>query len=527
MRQSFKAVLGLALALSAAGCSDYLSGPGVDQDPNNVINLQRAAPLYVGIQAAGPVQREGQLARWAVLYMQQGAGIARQQADFDLYGATQADADTYFGAVYGTSNVVTGGGGLLDIHKVQQIALAAGDSLYVGIAKVYEALYIGYAADLWGDIPYREAADSTIRTPAYDPQLQVYADLQAQLDEAITIYLAAAGPTNQGPAADGSELIYGGRTAAQLRAVYTAVAHSLKARLYLHVAEVQGQSAYAAALAQVPLGISTPADDFLWFHDLTPSGRNIWWQFENSRAGDLGPGAALVEILKDRIAEGVETNNRLAFYFTTANAPAPPAADGSNFVGYRPGFTTGMPTSGGIFNGTAAAFSTPAPHFGGINEAVSDFRAPEITYAETQLIGAEAALLTGDAGLAQTYLNNARTNRFFGSLGGVPVGFGTAPGVLAATLENIIEEKYTTLFLNPEVWNDYKRTCFPSLAPAPTSTAPGSAPRTTQIPGRVPYGQSELSSNPNAPDVSATGQNPNDPNACPALNYTSSTPLAN
>lgn len=531
MRQSFKAVLGLVLALSAAGCSDYLSGPGVDQDPNNVINLQTAKPLYIGIQAAGPVQREGQPARWAMLYMQQVAGINRQQQDFDLYGATQGDTDTYFGAVYGTSNVVTGGGGLLDIHKLQQLALIAGDSLYVGIGKVYEALYMGYAADLWGDIPYREAADSTIPTPAYDPQVQVYADLQAVLDEAINVFLAATGPTNLGPAADGGELVYGGRTTAQLRAVYTAVAHSLKARLYMHVAEVD-PGAYAQALAQVPLGISTPNDDFVWFHDLTPSGRNIWWQFENSRVGDLGPGAALVEILQRRIAAGVETNNRLAFYFSATDVappagPDPPLADGSNFVGHRPGFTTNMPTTGGIFNGTAAAFSTPAPHFDGSTEAVADFRQPEITYAETQLIGAEAALMTGNAALAQTYLNNARTNRRFGSLGGTPVSFGNAPGVLTATLQNIIEEKYTTLFLNPEVWNDYKRTCFPSLAPAPTDNTAGSAPRTTEIPGRIPYGQSEQASNPNTPDVSAIGRNPNDPNACPALNYTSSTPLAN
>ena len=107
--------------------------------------------------------------------------------------------------------MITGGGGLLDIHKMQQIALAAGDSLYVGIGKVYEAMYMGFAADLFGDIPYRQGADSTIRTPVYDPQLQVYADLQTQLDSAINIYLPAAGATNQGPAADGTELIYGDR----------------------------------------------------------------------------------------------------------------------------------------------------------------------------------------------------------------------------------------------------------------------------------------------------------------------------
>jgi hypothetical protein len=43
----------------------------------------------------------------------------------------------------------------------------------------------------------------------------------------------------------------------------------------------------------------------------------------------------------------------------------------------------------------------------------------------------------------------------------------------------------------------------------------------------MPYGITEINANPNTPNVSPTGQNPNDPNPCPALNYTSSTPLGN
>ena len=522
MRQSFKVVLSLGLMLSGAGCSDYLSGPGVDRDPNNVITLKKAGPLYIGIQAAGAPQREGQLARYAALYTQQVAGVARQQADFDLYGASGADTDTYFAAVYGTSNVLTGGGGLLDIHKLQQLGRQAGDSLYIGIGKVYEAMYMALAADQFGDIPYRQAADSTNLTPAFDPQLQVYADLLTQLDSAITIFLPAAGPTNLGPstdAAEQSELIYPGRDAIGLRAVYTAVAHSLKARLLMHTAEVN-PTAYALALAEVPLGITTSADDFLWFHDLSASGANIWWQFNASRAGDLAPGAALVEIEKRRIAAGVEDAARLAFYFTPAT---------TGFFGYRPGATV-MATNGVVYNGsgdpTDASFSGFGASFDGVS-ASSDFRQPEITYTETQLIGAEAAVATGGSG--QAFLDAARANRTYGTQ-----VFGPAPGALPATLPNIMEEKYVALFLNPEVWNDYKRTCLPSLAPAPTSTAPGSPPRLTPIPGRVPYGLSEQNANPNLPatnsagfPVTSTGQNPNDPTSCPVLDYTSSAPLAN
>ena len=163
---------------------------------------------------------------------------------------------------------------------MQQLARAVNDSIYIGIAKVYEALVIGTAASIWGDIPYREAADSTIEVPAFDGQLQVYADTPAELDSAVLFLAATPGAPNVGPPADNAELIYldrGGNTAA-LAAVYTQVAHSLKARYYMHLAEVDPAN-YALALAEVPLGISAPANDMLWFHDQTPTGQNVWWQF--------------------------------------------------------------------------------------------------------------------------------------------------------------------------------------------------------------------------------------------------------
>lgn len=537
MRKLHKVVLGLGVAFSVAGCSDYLSAPDVTHDPTKVTQLSKPGALYVGIQEAGPPQREGQIARFATEYAQQIGGFSRQSIGFDLYQAKPSDTDTYFGAIYGTSNVLTGGGGLLDIHKLQQLARKNNDSLYLGIGKVYEALYMGYAADIWGDIPYRQAADSTILTPQFDPQLQIYQDLQAQLDSAITIFLAApTGSTNFGPAGDGNELIYQGTTTDQLRTIYTQVAHSLKARLFMHTAAVDA-TAYAKALAEVgPAGlnnggpgISSPANDFLWFHNATPNGQNIWWQYSLAR-GDVGPGAALVEILKRRMATlpvlTVEDSARIKFYFTRS---ADTLKADRGYFGYRPAGTTGMPTNGTIYNGSGSPeglFSGLGPFIDGFTPP-GDFRQPEITWAETQLIGAEAAFHAGGQAAAQPFLDAVRANRTYGSTGGAVVTFPALASV-PATLQNIMEEKYVTLFLNPEVWNDYKRTCLPSLAPAPLATTAGSAPRASPIPGRLPYGLTELNANgANAPQVSPTGQNANNPTPCPVLNYTSSSPLGN
>jgi hypothetical protein len=501
--------LGASLAIYAvAGCGDFLSGPSVSDDPNVITELTRPGPLYLTIQRYG-AQHEVN----AVQYMQQIAGVSGLWAQVDAYNAVLNDYE--------------GIHELIDIRKVQQLARKLGDSLFIGIAKVYEARRMSDMAATWGDVPYREAADSNNPRPRFDPQLQVYADLQAQLDSAITVFLPAAGPTNVGGSADGSELIYAGRNPAALRAVYSAVARSFKARLFLHVAAasragVRGAppAAYDSALKYAVSGIASPDDDFLWYFNTTVFEENPWWR--RNGPGIIGPGAAIVEILNRRIAEGVEDDGRISFYFMPA--------EGGVYHGFRP---TGriVPAAAGVYDG-----SGPYATLGAfLDQRLSDgsFRTPEITYAEMQLIAAEAAWQIGCPGCppttvvpaAQPYLVNARRGRRFGATNDGPVHFGDAPGTLPASLTNIIEEKYVTLFLNPEVWNDWKRTCLPSLAPALGAAT---------IPGRLPYGSSELRANPNVPTVSSTGvtitsvsRNPNQPEACPALDYVSSNPLAN
>jgi hypothetical protein len=506
-----------ALALGAAGCNDYLDE--ASDDPNNPEELVRPGPLYIGIQAAQGVQFQSQIARNAALYVQQIAGNSRQQIGFDRYAIDPVTIDPYWTSTYGSNRTLNGGGGLLDIRKMQQLASALGDSLYIGIGKVYEAMVMDLAATVWGDVPYREAADSTNETPAFDPQLQVFADLQVQLDSAINVYLPALGPTNLGPPQDNAELIYQGRDAAGLREVYTQVAHSLKARIYMHTAEVNAE-AYALALAEAPLGINSPENDFNWYADATPNGNNIWWQFMATR-GDIGPGSAMIEIMKRRIAAGIADSTRLTFYFSPA---ADEAGNVLGFAGFRPTGASNLEAAEGVdqgngINGVYSGFT-----FIDANVDVGDFRQPAITFAETQLIGAEAAFRGGGQGAAQPFLDAARATRAYGARGATPNVF-PALGPAPATLENIMEEKYVALFLNIEAWNDYKRTCLPSLAPAPAVNS--TAPSTTPIAGRMPYGITEINANPNTPNVSPTGRNANDPEPCPVLNYTSSTPLGN
>src|SRR5437867_4135900 len=123
---------------------------------------------------------------------------------------------------------------LLDIKQSEAIETSVGGQQYLGIVQVWEALDMSVAADIWGDVPYREAAGSAA-TPVLDPQAQVYSDLQALLSQAIT-NLGGAGP---GPGS--LDLVYGGNAAK-----WIAAANTLKARLYMHTAELSNNQIDAA-----------------------------------------------------------------------------------------------------------------------------------------------------------------------------------------------------------------------------------------------------------------------------------------
>src|SRR3989475_13109121 len=94
-------------------------------------------------------------------------------------------------------------------------------------ARIWEAYFVGTAADIWGDIPYSEAVGG-VAQPHLDPQASVYAAVQARLDTALTL-LAGSGA---GPGV--ADLIYAGN-----KTKWTQVAHTLKARFHLHMAELE------------------------------------------------------------------------------------------------------------------------------------------------------------------------------------------------------------------------------------------------------------------------------------------------
>jgi hypothetical protein len=119
-----------------------------------------------------------------------------------------------------------------------------------------------------------------------------------------------------------------------------------------------------------------------------------------------------------------------------------------------------------------------------------------VTWEENQLILAEASFVTSGAAAAQPFLTAVRAK------------FGKP--AKPATLQSIMEEKYILLYQNAEVWNDFKRNCYPRLKPANASFQ--------AVPGRLFYGTTESQTNEaNRPAEGAlqTSRNANDPTACP------------
>lgn len=430
LRNSVALVAITVAGFVAGGCSDsYFEGPRLNQNPNKP---STAAPdqQFVGFQAFTFSAMTGDLNRLISLWMQQMAGTGRQWAGYDQYVVTENDFT--MGAFYAQ-------GALVDIRGVE--SKVQDNKLYLGIAQTWEALLMDLVSDVWGDIPYSQAVADSLH-PQLDKQVDVHNALLALVDQGLTnINGGGAGP-------NAADLVYGGD-----KTQWAQAAHTLKARMYMHLGESDAAN-YAKALTETNAGISSAANDFRTYHSSTTGEANHWYQFRIQRGTDISAGKFLVDLMKQR------SDPRLTAYF----APGPSA--GGQIIGARPGQE---------YDGSQAWLSA--------TRGAPDFRQPVLTFAENQLIRAEAQYRTGAQPAALATLNAYR----------VSVGLPEKSGLSgAALLSAIMEEKYVALFQNTEVWNDYRRTCYPNLTPASG----------TFIPARLVYGTDERRANPNIPSPS-------------------------
>ncbi len=505
MRRNMHVALAfLGLLLGTAGCDSFLTGDKLSQDPN-LPTAASAQQLFVGIQAGQFALQEGTIAMVMCEWVQScSAGNSRfvQQAAQYVIGETQ-------GIGIGDWISAYDGGGLIDIRSLEADVGAVNDSVWLGIAQIWEAFTMGTVSSTWGDVPYSQAVSGKT-DPVLDDRFAILGDLQTLLSTAIT-NLAGSGT---GPGA--SDLVLGGDKAA-----WTKVAWTLKARYYMHTAESLGTPAYLAAIAAATNGISdaTGKSDFASFHTTATSERNMWTQFQTGSGfgTDLEGGKALIDILKAR------NDPRLAKYYCKATTAAWKAKSrylkngaildpngnmeqvtaivdtSKNFSGSTQptwpttaGTTTvdsdvtwinrGLPYVGDNFNTPppppVSQFNCLPPRF------APDARIPYVSYVENELILAEAYNKTGDDVDALLHLNNARATVPLAALAGITG---------AALLDSVMIEKYAAMFQNIESINDYRRTCIPALVHSANSQG------FQNVPGRWFYPLNERNVNPNVP----------------------------
>jgi hypothetical protein len=444
-------------AVAASACSDFLSGDKLDFDPNRPTSAE-AAQLFTAVQVNSYYVVGGHAARVLAMWMQQMAGTDRQYQGLDNYIVTEGNFGEYSSAYTGA--------GLIDMRAIEADAEESGNRILGGITKVWEALVMSFLADMYGDASYSEAVNGNdFPTPALDAQADIYAALQTLLDGAISDLQSGQG------AVGNLDLSLGGDETA-----WIGVANTLKARIYLHTAETN-PSAYTqalsalctgATLATCTKGITSSAGDLNEYHSGASGEENIWWQFiARDRDSYMRPGKFLVDLMNSR------SDSRRPEYLQL----------------------NGNGTYGGAAPGEG--LNTDIHSNLGLTRLDPGYLQPILTYQEALAIIAEAAYRGNNIALARQALDALRATYGGGAIGGTLSG--------NALLVKVLEEKYIALFQNYEVYNDWKRTCYPNLTPA-TQAAGGN------IPARFTYPVAERTSNPNIPlSGEQPRRNANDP----------------
>ncbi len=422
----------IAIGFSSVSCEDYTDGINVDPNnftsaPGNLI-VGQAELVVVAISS-------GNSSRYGGMWTDQFTGTDRQYIVTDSYLTVAGDYDDQWDDLYAN--------GAAQARIAKASGAEAGDALLEGVATTMEAILIGEAAALWGDIPYRTAFDyATEPNPTYDPQAQVFGDVQALLSQALALV-----GTDATVAA-----VYGAPVFAANGANWSEVIHSLKARYFLITKE------YALAHGEALQGISSADGDLLSSHADANGARSLYYQFTIQQRNEYlrADGSNLVKLMTGERARAIAT-----------------PGDAVRFDNY---FIPGL--EGLDLNATADGYFAVDAGF------------PIISYVETKLIEAECAAQLGLNAEALAPFNEVRAH--LADIWDADFPASTSSG--ADLLYEITEEKYISLPGSLQIFHDVRRNN--NLLGVPIDGV-----GTTVIPQRFLYPQVEIGANQNFPGL--------------------------
>ncbi|MAZ97516.1 SusD/RagB family nutrient-binding outer membrane lipoprotein [Schleiferiaceae bacterium] len=405
------AILAVA-ALGFTACSDaWLEEYKLDQNRPSDVSMEVLLP---SAQAAYGMTQGDVLPRLTSIFMQQMTGTDRQSLAHNRYAQIgEGDFNTPWNNSYA--------GGLYDLKLIEDKAIAADASAYVGVAKIMTAMYLGVLTDHFGDIPYTEALQGADNLKVmFDTQEDIYNTIFTLLSEGKD---ALAQPSSVTPGGD--DLIHGGDLAA-----WAATADGIRAR---HLNHLSKTSQYNAANVIAACDDALNAGVYCTIGFEAALNQNPWYQFTViDRAGYISQFGTMYDMME---------------------ASSDPRIDL-----YRSGDSLTMPAYG---DATSAL--------------------PIVTPFEIMFVKAEAQL-AGSASDARATLESAIESHM--TWLGVDAGdIATYVAALPATtdLELIMNEKYVAMFSSSESWTDWRRTGFPTLS-APADANLSGMPRRMPYP---------------------------------------------
>lgn len=445
-----RVLLFTAVAVAGTGCKKALD---INYDPNNVVESNITAPLVLpqAMSATGAISSVPY--NWLNHWM----GYWAPAGDF----APNAQEQTYnIDVNFQNGHWINYYNTLYDLTVSERKAAAKGEAYYQAMAMITKAFLYQGLVDIYGNVPYTQAFNSTISTPVYDNGQLIYNDLQLKLDEAIALIKNISVPG--GSPIVSVDIVFHGDAQKWVK-----FANTIKLRMLIRQSQVpgfnpateiariqangagflmSGESASANPGYQDDVGKQSP---FYGAYGFLPNG-NI---------------ASNVERGNNSIITVLRSNNdpRLGYFFRPAASPVSPAIPYVGNVYGSPPTSSSGPTGGSRLSTIGEGLTRSASQ----NQWL-------VTSVESMFLQAEAIQRGWLPGNAQTAYENAVRESF--TWLGVPNAVSSANaymssataiadwGTAANKISLIVYQKYIALCgINPlEAWSDYRRLGIPA-----------------------------------------------------------------
>lgn len=480
MKNIFKNIIllsGLILAVSACDSFDVSN-----ENPDVALSIENNPELLLtNIQRNAINNMVGSGWSEGNLMAQYGARIVFTEFDLFNWGDQSGTWNSFYLS-------------LRDARELRSIAQIKTHNSYEAVSLIMQAWIGQILTDMWGDVPFSQAAAATaeepIYTPAYDSQEAIYTALLDYLEQANSLLSAAYLPNIKG------DIVFNGDLDK-----WRKFANSLHLRVAMRLSKVKADVAKAEISkvfgnpAQYPVMLSNEDNAVLQYLAARPNAHPVTEE-STYRSGSYN---------EYRISETVEgvlrsfNDPRLDFWADpTANSVA---AGNPEISGMKNGIVDGPAY---IYKGGDAFLSKFNSDYFFFCSNCNEARL--MLYPEVALIYAEAAQRGWIAADAAQWYNEGVTAAITYWGIDMPTGYLTAPeSAYNNTLERIIQQKYLALFYTDfQGFIEYRRTGFPS------SIQPGPDAFYSTYPSRFEYPSKEEALNADNRQAAISRQGPDE-----------------